>query len=69
MALGGAVLRIGSFAIRALQFACAAIILGIYSYFLAVLANHNVHIPTWEKAVEGLSGAACLYTLFAVLLT
>lgn len=69
MALGAAVLRISSFAVRALQFACSAIILGIYSYFLAVLADHNLGIPRWEKAVEGISGVAVLYTLFAVLLT
>jgi len=48
---------------------CAAIILGIYSYFLSVLADRNLHIPTWEKAVEGIAGAAVLYLIFATLLT
>jgi len=53
----------------AIEFCCAAIILGIYSYFLSVLADRNIGIPTWEKAVEGISGAAVLYLIFAVLLT
>jgi len=69
MALGGALLRLGQTGLRLLQFASAAIILGIYSYFLSVLAEKNIHIPTWEKAVEGISGAAVLYTIFGVLFT
>ncbi|KAL2444022.1 hypothetical protein ABEF95_014781 [Exophiala dermatitidis] len=69
MALGGLILRFGQTGLRFLEFGCAAIVLGIYSYFLAVLANHNSHIPTWEKAVEGMAGAACLYTIFTILLT
>ena len=69
MGLGGAVLRFGATGLRVIEFACAAIILGIYSYFLAVLTKHDIHIPAWEKAVEGMSGAAVLYTMFAVLLT
>ena len=69
MALGGAILRFGQTGLRLLEFASSAIILGIYSYFLAVLAQHNTHIPTWEKAVEGMSGAAVLYTIFGVLFT
>jgi hypothetical protein len=69
MALGGALLRFGQTGLRLLEFACAAIILGIYSYYLAVLSNHNIHIPTWVKAVEGMAGAACLYTIFGVIFT
>lgn len=42
------------------------IILGIFAYFLAALNNHNQHIPTWIKAVEGISGVAVLYTLCAL---
>ncbi|KXL48821.1 hypothetical protein M433DRAFT_376258 [Acidomyces richmondensis BFW] len=52
-----------------LLFCCAGIILGIYSYFLSALADRNEHIPTWEKAVEGLSGSAALYLICATLLT
>jgi hypothetical protein len=69
MALGGALLRFGQTGLRLLEFAAAAIILGIYSYYLAVLSRHDMTIPTWEKAVEGMSGAAVLYTIFGVLFT
>ncbi|KAI9810688.1 MAG: hypothetical protein M1827_006147 [Pycnora praestabilis] len=69
MALGGAILRTLLTFLRAIQFLAAALILGIFSYFLAVLHDHHLHIPTWEKAVEGMSGAAVLYTIFAILLT
>ncbi|KAK6384920.1 hypothetical protein LTS17_002483 [Exophiala oligosperma] len=69
MAFGGALLRFGQTGLRIIEFACAAIILGIFSYFLAVLSKHDIHIPTWEKAVEGMSGAACLYLIFCILLT
>lgn len=69
MGLGGAALKFGSTAIYALEFCCAAIVLGIYSYFLAVQADRDVNIPVWQQAVTGLSGAVVLYTIFAVLLT
>jgi len=69
MALGGALLRFGQTGLRIVEFASAAIILGIYSYFLSVLAEKNIHIPAWEKAVEGISGAGVLYTIFGVIFT
>ena len=69
MALRGAILRFGQMGLRLLEFTSAAIILGIYSYFLAVLSQNNIPIPIWEKAVEGMSGAAVLYTLLGVLFT
>lgn len=69
MAIGGAVLRFGSLFIRTLQFLCAAIGLGIFSYFLSVLADNNLNIRNRWLAVEGITGAATLYTLIAVLLT
>jgi len=69
MALGGVFLRFGQTGLRLLEFASAGIILGIYSYYLAVLSRHHITIPTWEKAVEGMSGAAVLYTIFGVLFT
>ena len=52
-----------------LLFCCAGIIIGVYSYFLSVQADRNAPIPTWQKAVEGISGAAVLYLIFAVVLT
>lgn len=69
MGFGGAALKIGQTLIYALAFCCSAIILGIYSYFLSVLADRDAPIYTWVKAVEGMSGAAVLYTIFAVILT
>jgi len=69
MAIGGAVLRSVSTLLYALEFCCAGIILGIYSYFLSVQADRDITIPRWQQAVEGLSGAVVLYTIFAVLLT
>jgi len=69
MALGNAALKLFQTILYALELCCAGIILGIYSYFLSVLADRDLGIATWIKAVEGLSGAAVLYTIFAVLLT
>jgi hypothetical protein len=69
MAIGGAALRLGSTFLYALEFCCAGIILGIYSYFLAVEADRNAPIPRWQQAVTGMAGGIILYTVFAVLLT
>lgn len=52
-----------------LDFLLSAAILGIYSYYIATLHRHNLPIGDQWRAVEGLSGAAVLYTIFAVLLT
>ncbi|KAF2858137.1 hypothetical protein K470DRAFT_221939 [Piedraia hortae CBS 480.64] len=65
----GGFLRILETLLYTLAFCCSAIILGIYSYFLSVLADRKGKIQTWKKVVEGLSGAATLYLLFAVVLT
>ncbi|KAL7797565.1 hypothetical protein V8C37DRAFT_399721 [Trichoderma ceciliae] len=54
--------------IRGIQFCCCAIILAIYSYFLATLHNHRLPIATSLRAVEGISGAGTLYTLLALLM-
>lgn len=67
--VGGSVLRLTATLLYAIEFCCAGIILGIYSYFLAVLSNHKLPIDRQWKAVEGISGVAVLYTIFAVLLT
>lgn len=53
---------------RAIQFCCAAIILGIFAYFLATLNNHGFHIGSWVMAVAGISALAILYTAFALML-
>lgn len=67
-ARSGVALKFLQWFFRAIQFACAALILGVYSYFLAALHNHNLHINSDVRAVEGISGAAVLYTLIALLL-
>lgn len=69
MAFGSIALKFGSTALYALEFCCAGIILGFYSYFLAVQADRNAPIPTEQKAITGMSGGVVLYTIFAVLLT
>ncbi|KAL1600943.1 hypothetical protein SLS59_005608 [Nothophoma quercina] len=69
MAFGGAALKFVATALYALEFCCAAIILGIYSYFLSVQADRNVDIPRWQQAVTGLSGGTVLYTIFAIIFT
>ncbi|KAK6001183.1 hypothetical protein QM012_003266 [Aureobasidium pullulans] len=65
----GGALRLLQTTLYFLCFCCAAIIIGIFSYFLAVLADHNLDIPTRWKAVEGISGVITLYTICTTLLT
>jgi len=69
MGFGGFVLRFFNLSIRVLQLLDGAVILGIFSYFLAIQTKHNVEIPQWMRAVEGLSGAATLYGLLGSIFT
>jgi hypothetical protein len=69
MPLGGAMLKSAQSAIRVLQLLSSIVILGIFSYFLASLTRHSQYKPKWVKAVEGIAGAAVLWTLIATLLT
>jgi hypothetical protein len=69
MAVGGAFLRIVQTLLRAIQLCCAIVACGIFAYFLAILADHKFPIATYVRAVTGMSGAAIIYTAFAVLLT
>jgi len=68
MAFGGVALKSVSLFLRFIEFCAAAIVLGISCYYLAVLHNHGLHIPTYLRAVTGISGAAVLYTIFALVL-
>jgi hypothetical protein len=68
MAFGGVALKSFSLFLRLIEFCCAAVVLAIFSYFLATLHNHGLHIDTYIRAVEGISGAGVLYTIFALLL-
>ncbi|ERF68284.1 hypothetical protein EPUS_02740 [Endocarpon pusillum Z07020] len=69
MAIGGALLRISQTLIRALQLCCAIVACGVFAYFLAILAQRDLPVATYVRAVTGMSGAAIIYTAFAVLLT
>jgi len=74
MAKGGR--AVAGIALRTLQtlfyflaFLTAAAVLGIYSWFLASLSHNHEHIPARYKAIEGIAGAAVLYTIFAMIFT
>lgn len=67
MGVGGVILRFFTLGIRIIQLLASAVILGIFSYYLAALAQNNQTIATWMKAVEGLSGAGTLYGLLGSL--
>ncbi|RCI08820.1 hypothetical protein L249_4844 [Ophiocordyceps polyrhachis-furcata BCC 54312] len=64
----GAALKSFQWLLRALQFLCAAFILAVFSFFLYTLRTNNLPIDNTFRAVEGISGAAALYTIFAMLL-
>ncbi|KAK0257093.1 hypothetical protein B0A54_09800 [Friedmanniomyces endolithicus] len=65
----GGILRAVQCALYAIIFCCAAVILGIYAYFLSVLTKHHLYVSQYSRAVEGISAAAVIYLAFAVLLT
>ncbi|MCJ1473262.1 hypothetical protein MMC13_001913 [Lambiella insularis] len=67
--IAGVLLRSTDTFIRFLEFLASAAILGIFSYFLACLARGSLPIAIWMRAVEGIAGAATLYTLLGVILT
>lgn len=55
-----------NFLLRILQFCASAIILGVFAYFLATLADHDLHIEPWHIAVTAISGAAMVYSGIAI---
>lgn len=65
---GGVALKSVSLFLRVIQFCCAAVILGIFSYFLASLSNHNLGINNHLRATEGISGIAVIYTVAGFIL-
>lgn len=68
MARGGGIALKGlSWVLRAIEFCCAAVVIALFSYFLAKLSINDLPISNYWKAVEGISGAAVLYTIAAVL--
>lgn len=68
MAVGGLLLKSNQAIIRLLQFCGAAAILGIFSWFLAYLSTHHLPQATYVRAIEGIAGAAVIYTFFAAIL-
>ncbi|KAL2132320.1 hypothetical protein VTI74DRAFT_3956 [Chaetomium olivicolor] len=64
----GIALRGTQYFVRGIQFCCAAIVLALFSYFLATLHNHDMPIAAWLRAVEGISGAAVLYTILTLVI-
>ncbi|KAJ8123250.1 hypothetical protein ONZ43_g756 [Nemania bipapillata] len=59
-AKSGLALKALQWCIRGIQFLSCAVVLALFSYFLAVASRHNFNIPTWSKAVEGISGIAII---------
>jgi hypothetical protein len=67
-AKSGTALKFLQWFLRGVQFLCCALVLGVYSYFLATLHNHDLNISRDVKAVEGISGVGVIYTLLSLLL-
>ncbi|KAK0638677.1 hypothetical protein B0T16DRAFT_421547 [Cercophora newfieldiana] len=53
--------------LRTIQLLCAAVILALFSYFLATLSNHSLPISQDIRAVEGISGSAVLYSALCII--
>lgn len=64
----GLALKSLQWVLRAIELCSAVIILGIFSYFIAILNDHNLEIHTYIRAVEGISGAALIYSVLGLLL-
>lgn len=69
MKLGGVLLKSNSSLIRALEFLISLFVLGTFSYYIGVIHRNNLFVPTYIRAVEGIAGAAVIYTFLAVILT
>ncbi|KAI9746370.1 MAG: hypothetical protein M1818_000082 [Claussenomyces sp. TS43310] len=54
--------------LRSIEFGCAAVILALFSYFLAKLNINHLDINAHLKSVEGISGAAIIYTVVCIAL-
>ncbi|KAI1375161.1 hypothetical protein F4677DRAFT_446665 [Hypoxylon crocopeplum] len=67
-AKSGFALKLLQWFFRGVEFCCCALVLALFSYFLAVLSNRGLPIPTWTRAVEGISGIGVIYTILGLLL-
>ncbi|KAI0471933.1 hypothetical protein GGR56DRAFT_682228 [Xylariaceae sp. FL0804] len=67
-AKSGFALKFLQWFIRGVQFCSCALVLALFSYFLAVMAKEDIHIPTYARAIEGISGVGVVYTAIGLLL-
>ena len=65
----GKLLRLLTSLLYAILFAIAITITAIYAWFLSQLADDDIGIDTWKKAVCGLAGAVAIYLLLITLTT
>ncbi|KAI6716458.1 hypothetical protein PZA11_002918 [Diplocarpon coronariae] len=65
---GGVALKSVSVMLRSVQFCAAAVVFGIFTFYLVTLHHHDLYIPAEVRAVEGISGAALVYIVAAALL-
>jgi hypothetical protein len=65
---GVAGLKCLQWAFRGVEFGCSVVILGVYSYYLATMINHQIEVPASVKAVEGITAVGTIYTLLGLLL-
>jgi hypothetical protein len=64
----GIALKATQWVLTALEFCCAASILSITSYILAILLSNNLAVAPSTRAIEGIAGAAVFYTVCGLLL-
>jgi len=69
MAFGSVALKSVQTFLYVLTFCAAGTILALYSYFLSLESIHHQHISNKQRAVEGISGIAVVYSIAAILFT
>ncbi|KAI1262443.1 hypothetical protein F5Y18DRAFT_397208 [Xylariaceae sp. FL1019] len=67
-AKSGLALKVLQWFIRGVQFGACAVTLALFSYILALASQHRITLPTWTRAVEGISGIGVIYTFLGLLL-
>lgn len=64
----GVALKTVQLFLRAIELCCAALVLSLFSYFLAKLSIAHLPISNYAKSIEGISGIAVVYTALSILL-
>ncbi|KAI0157639.1 hypothetical protein GGR57DRAFT_460508 [Xylariaceae sp. FL1272] len=67
-AKSGLALKFLQWFVRGIQFGACAVTLALFSYILALGSSRHITLPTWTRAVEGISGIGVIYTLLGLLL-